>query len=109
MILSILSLSSHGFTFCFSKRPRTNKDVFFTYKPKIITLTSQYGTPSQQSSRILPSNKVHHRAFPGAYGALEQPPLNRDLTPSSEALEQPPLNRDLTLFFGALKQSTPFV
>jgi len=88
MILSTLSISSHGFAFGFSKKPYTNADVFLTYKPMIIPSISQRGTPSQQSSprikytiepllrpiepsnslplieaRLLslePSNKVHH-------------------------------------------------
>ena len=33
MILSTLSISSHGFALGFLKRPRTNGDVFLTYKP----------------------------------------------------------------------------
>ena len=59
--------------------------VFLTYKLMIILLISPCGTPSQQSSTILPSNKVHHKASPRVYGALKQPPLNRDLTPSLES------------------------
>ena len=93
MILSTLSINSHGFAFGFPKGPHTYRDVFLTYKLMIIPLISQCGNPSQQSSIIFHSNKVHHRASPKAYGALEQPPLNRDSTP----------------FSSALKQSTPFV
>ena len=52
MILSILSISSRDFAFGFLKRPRTNRDVFLTYKPMIIPLISQCGTPSQQSSTL---------------------------------------------------------
>ena len=54
MIMSTLSISSRGFAFGFSKRPHTNGDVFPTYKLMIIPLISQCGTPSQQSSTILP-------------------------------------------------------
>ena len=36
MILSTLSVSSHGFALGFSKRPNINRDVFLTYKPMII-------------------------------------------------------------------------
>ena len=36
MILSTLSISSHGFTFGFPKRSRTNGDVFLTYKSMTI-------------------------------------------------------------------------
>ena len=50
MILSTLSISSHGFTFDFLKMPRTNGDVSLTYKPMTISLISQGGTASQQSS-----------------------------------------------------------
>ena len=50
--------------------------VFLTYKLMIISLINQPGTPSQQCSTILPLNKVHHRAAPEAYGALDQPPHN---------------------------------
>ena len=50
MILSTLSISSHVFALGFPKRPHTNGDVFLTYKPMIIPLISQCGTPSQQSS-----------------------------------------------------------
>ena len=81
LILSTLSISSYGFAFGFSKRPRTNEDVSLTYKLMINPLISQRGTPLPT---ILPSNKVHHRASPEAYGALEQPPLNRGSTPSLE-------------------------
>ena len=51
-------------------------------------LSLEPSNPSQQSSTILPSNKVHYRAFSEAYGTLEQPSLNRGLTPSSRTLEQ---------------------
>ena len=34
---------------------------------------------------ILPSNKVHYRGSPEAYEAFEQPPFNRDSTPSMES------------------------
>ena len=50
MILSTLSISSHGFAFGFPERPHTNGDVFLTYKPMIIPLISHCRTPSQQSS-----------------------------------------------------------
>ena len=80
MILSILIISSRDFAFGFPTRPHTNGDVFLTYKPMIIPLISQCGTPSEQSSTILLSNKVHHRVSPEAYGALEQPPLIRGST-----------------------------
>ena len=40
MILSTLSISSHGFAFGFPKRPRTNGNVFFTYKLMINPLIS---------------------------------------------------------------------
>ena len=36
MILSILSISSHGFALGYPKRPHTNEDVLLTYKPMII-------------------------------------------------------------------------
>ena len=39
----------------------------------------------QQSSTILPSNKVHYRASPEAYGALEKPLHNRNSTTSLES------------------------
>ena len=81
MILYKLSISSHGFTFGFPEKPRTNGDVFLTYKPMINPLISQCGTPLLT---ILPSNKLHHKASPKAYGALEQSPLNRGSTPSLE-------------------------
>ena len=46
-----------------------------------------------------PPNKVHYRASPEAYGALEQPPLNRGSTPFSRALEQStPFVRHLVTF-----------
>ena len=70
--------------FWFLKRPRINGDLFLTYKPMIIPLISQRGTPSQQSSTILPSNKVHHRASLKAYRVLKQTPFNRGSTPSLE-------------------------
>ena len=70
-----------------------NRDIFLTYKPTIIFLISQCGTPHQQSSTILPLNQVYHKTSPNAYGALEQPPIRWGSTP----------------FFGALEQSTPFV
>ena len=57
MILSTLSISSHGFALGFSKRPHINGDVFLTYKLMIIPLISECGTPSQQSSTILPRTK----------------------------------------------------
>ena len=50
MILSTLSISSRGFTFDFSRKSRTNGDVFLIFKPMIILQISQCGTPSQQSS-----------------------------------------------------------
>ena len=59
MILSTLSISSHGFAFGFPKRPHTNEDVFLTYKLMINPFINQCGTPLPT---ILPSNKVHHRA-----------------------------------------------
>ena len=59
--------------------------LFLAYKPMIIPSISQCVTPSQQSSTILPSNKVHYRVSPEAYGALEQPPLNRGSTPFLES------------------------
>ena len=71
MILSTLSISSRGFTFGFPKRPHTSGDVFLTYKLMIILLISKCGPPTLQSSTILSSNKVHHRASPKAYGPLE--------------------------------------
>ena len=37
MILSTLSIGSHGFALDFPKRPHTNEDVFLTYKPMIIS------------------------------------------------------------------------
>ena len=57
MILSTLSISFYDFAFGFSKRPRTNEDVFFTYKLMIILLNSRGGTPAQQSSTIPPQTK----------------------------------------------------
>ena len=36
------------FVFGFPKNSHTNEDVFLTYKPMIIPLVSQCGTPSQQ-------------------------------------------------------------
>ena len=69
------------FALSLPKRPRTNGDVFITYKPMINSLISRRGTPLPT---ILPSNKVHYRASPEAYGALEQPSHNRDSTPSLE-------------------------
>ena len=45
MILSILSINSHGFAFDFFKRPHTNRDMFFIYKPMINLLISRCGTP----------------------------------------------------------------
>ena len=39
---------------------------------------SQCGTPLPT---ILSSNKIHHRAFPQAYGSLGHPPLDRGSTP----------------------------
>ena len=71
------------FSLDFSKRPHTNGDVFLIYK-----LMIRDSLPT-----ILPSNKVQYRVSSEAYVALEHPPLNRGLTPSSRAL----------------KQSTPFV
>ena len=59
-------------------------DVFLTYKFMINSLIANVGLLFQQSSTILPSNKVYYRASLEAYGALEQPPLNRDLTLSLE-------------------------
>ena len=46
MILSTLSISSHGFTFDFPKRPRTSGNVFLTYKSMITPLISQCGCNS---------------------------------------------------------------
>ena len=88
MILSTFSISSRGFALCFPKSHHNNGDVFLTYKCMIIPQISQCKTHFQQSSTILSSNKVHHRASPEAYVALEQPSLNRDLTHFSETLEQ---------------------
>ena len=42
------------------------QDIFLTYKPRIISLTS-----SQPFSTILPLKEVHHRISPEVYGALE--------------------------------------
>ena len=56
-------------------------EMHFLLIPMIIPLISQGMTPSQQFSKILPSNKVHHRASPETYGALKQSPLNRGSTP----------------------------
>ena len=54
LILSTLRISSRGLAFGFSKRPRTNGDVFLTYKLRIIpySLISKRETPSQQSSHL---------------------------------------------------------
>ena len=76
MILSTLSINSHCFTFGFTKRPRTNEDVLFNYKPMINLLISRCGTPPFNNPQQPPSNKVHHRASFEAYVALEQLPLN---------------------------------
>ena len=57
MILSTLSLNSHGFALM----PHTNGDVF---NP----LISRRETPL---STILPSNKAYHRVSSEAYGAFE--------------------------------------
>ena len=67
--LSTLSISSHDFAFGFPKMSRTNGDVFLTYKPMINPLINRCGTPLPT---IFHSNKVHNRASPKAYGALEQ-------------------------------------
>ena len=61
MILSTLSINSHGFAFGFSKKPRTNN----------MYTISRCGT---LLPTILPLNKVHYRAYLEVYGALE--PLN---------------------------------
>ena len=107
-----ISSSLWGITTLHTNRER---DVFLTYKLIIIPLISQRETPSQQSSprtkytiepslrsiepsnkihhlydissRLLSSNKVHHRASHEIYGALEQSPLNRGSTLFSGALE----------------------
>ena len=61
MILSTLSVSSHGFVFGFPKRSRTNRDVFLPYKSMINPLISRYETPFPT---ILLSNKVQDRIQP---------------------------------------------
>ena len=45
MILSTLSISSHGFALGFPKRPYTNDDVFLTYKSMIILKFVNVGLP----------------------------------------------------------------
>ena len=45
MILSTLSISSHGFAFDFFLRPHINGDVLLTYKPMINPLISRCRTP----------------------------------------------------------------
>ena len=67
MILSTLSISSHGFAFGFPERPHTNGDVFLTSKHMINPLISQCGTPLPT---ILPSNKVNHRVSPSLFDTL---------------------------------------
>ena len=46
MILFTLSISSHGFAFCFPKGLIPMEIVFLTYKPIIFLLISQCGTTS---------------------------------------------------------------
>ena len=51
MILSTLSIGSHGFAFGFPERPRTNGDVSLAYKPMINPLITNVRLLSQQSSK----------------------------------------------------------
>ena len=88
MILSTLSINFGGLALGFPKH--LIRDEFFM-NPRSFSKLANVGLPLQQSSIILPSNKVHYRASPKAYGAIEQPPLNLDS------------------FSRVLEQSTPFV
>ena len=54
---------------------------------------------------ILPSNKVQHRASHEAYGALKQPPLNRDSNPSLEHLNKVHHLFDTLVTFESLSSS----
>ena len=50
MILSTLSISSHGFALGFPKRPHINRDIFLTYKPSFPKLAN-VGLPSNNPQR----------------------------------------------------------
>ena len=82
MLLSTLSISSHGFALSFPKRPHTNGDVFHTYKPRSflqsmwdltiyplrrptlllarVTFSHQCGTPPKPPFRGSTSLLAHH-------------------------------------------------
>ena len=77
--------------------------VFLTYnKPMINQLISRRGTPLPT---ILPSNKIHHKASPEAYGALEQSSLNRGSTSFLELSNKIHPLFDIWVTFGRVKCS----